>query len=169
MRDHNQCAFSPTGEDWNSIRPGDVTDRSLLATPSLTLPPEVVRELRHALLADLRSLAEGLRTAVGQLEPGRSKDEFKSGRAAVARRAKAIREWRDIHEAIGRRDDPLGEVRVTKMRQRERVLNLLIEHRDGQAARVLDGTLDAFERDRTIDRVRLLTDFLRHSVLGLAR
>ncbi len=105
---------------------------------TLVTPPEVLVELRLALLADIRSVAEELLAIIGELESVAVGDE--ADVAAKRRRcrdvAAAVKTRHELHQVVGWPGQPLAERTITGHAQCALAIALLTRHRDTLAARL---------------------------------
>lgn len=132
---------------------------------SLQIAVDVLCQLRLALLADLRSVTEDLLQVIDRLEAAVS-----SGQGAVpahqllVEKTSAIRARHELHEVVGFPGESLSDVHLQGRELCALAVRVLSDYREGQVVRLTGGeALEEEEKYKTIDTVRLLTDFLRYA------
>jgi len=131
----------------------------------LQLAVDVLTQLRLALLADLRSAADDLLQVIGRLEGAAASGQAtESARELLVQQTTAVRARHELHAVVGFPGEPLNDVHLQGRDLCDLAVRVLAGHREVQVVRLTSGEplLDE-EKYKTIDTIRLLTDFLRYA------
>jgi hypothetical protein len=129
----------------------------------LVISPEVLAELRLALLADLGSVGDELLAMIGEIESPAMRDGVDAAEKARRWRgaaAVAIQTRRELHELAGWPGEPLGQRTLTGGERCALAVRLLSEHRDMQLARATGVSVEPGEGLSASETACLLDAFL---------
>jgi hypothetical protein len=137
---------------------------------TFVISPEVLAELRLALLADLRSVGDERLVMIGEIESPAVRDGVDAvGTARRWRGAAAVQTRRELHEIAGWSGDPLGQRTLTGGERCGFAVRLLSEHRDVQRARAARVSLESGERSSASETASLLDAFLNSAGVVIER
>jgi hypothetical protein len=130
---------------------------------TLVVPPEVLVELRLALLSDIRSIGGELLAILGEVESvalGEKVDVAETSRRCRDLAADT-RTRHELHEVVGWPGQPLAEQTLTGREHCALAAEILARHRETLAARLARHDLAQSERPVVCETVGMLGAFLR--------
>jgi hypothetical protein len=130
---------------------------------TLVLAPEVLLELRLALVAELRSVGEELLAILAEPEttPAGGALEIIEKRRRWREVTRAITTRHELHEIAGWPAEPAAQRTLTRQEHCALAVEVLARRRDMLVARLAQGDLDPRQAASMNETVRLLGVFLR--------
>jgi hypothetical protein len=130
---------------------------------TLVAPPEVLVELRLALLPDIRSIGRELLAILGEIESiaADEKVDVAETRRHCRNLAAAIKTRHELHEVVGWPGQPLAEQTLTGREHCALAAEILARHRETLAARLTRHDLAQSERPSVCETLGILSAFLR--------